>query len=121
MSEIEFGTPLLRNVKRAQKYELKGVAFIQGCEPVGFTFECRHHGNCTLTMDALFQANQVYKFFRKLLTNYANELGLQKFGSDLYAEWNIADGQMLGVLDEIEKAMGGSWKTAFKTMFYVYE
>ena len=113
----------MRRVKRVQEYELHGVAFVEGYEkPVGFAFECRSRGKCELTMEDLYQANEIYKLFRKLFDDYSKErLGLQKSLSALVAEWNIAEGQIQGILDRIEKAMGTDWKEAFKTVIYVYK
>ena len=113
----------MRRVKRVQEYELHGVAFVEGYEKsVGFAFECPSRGKCELTMEDLYQANEVYKLFRKLFDDYSKErLGLQKSLSALVAEWNIAEGQMRGILDRIEKAMGTDWKEAFKTIIYVHK
>jgi hypothetical protein len=56
-------------------------------------------------MEDLYQANEVYKFFRNLLDDYSEERrGMQKSLSVPVAEWNIAEGASAGVLDRIEKS-----------------
>lgn len=122
MPKIEFGKPHLRTVKRVQKFELKGVAFVKGYEKaVGFTFECGYVNYCKMKIDTLYQANEVYKFFSTLFKNCSEETGMQKSNSTLSVEWNIADGRLQEVLDRIETAMGTDWKESFKTIFFVYK
>lgn len=113
MSEIEFSKPHLQRVKRVQKYELDGVAFVKGYEkPVRLTFECRGTNNFSLEMEALYQAKEVSKFISKLLKNCAKDLGMRDSFPALYAEWEIEEGLMKEALDRIEKAIGNDWKEA---------
>lgn len=122
MPKIEFGEPHLRGVKRVIKYELDGVAFVEGYEKtVGFTFECCSRKNWRLVMEDLYQAKDVYNFFRNLFKECSEkEYGVQK-SLTLYAEWDVVEGRMQELLDKIEKTMGSNWKNAFKTLISVYE
>jgi len=64
LANIEFGEPYLRRVKRVAKYELDGVAFVEGYEKtVGFTFECHNVRFWKLEMEDLYQAKELYHFF----------------------------------------------------------
>lgn len=123
MPEIEFSNPHLRKVRRVIEYELHGVAFVKGYEKtVGFTFECQSAKNWRLIFEDLYQAKDVYYFFRNLFKNCLDEdLGMQKSFSTLYTEWMITERHLQEVLDRIEKAMGSNWRDAFKTLITVYE
>lgn len=124
LSKVEFGKPHLQGVRRVQKYELHGVAFVKGYEKtVGFTFASHYWRNCILKMDDLYQSKEVYKFFSNLLEGYSErESGLRKHSFDsLCSEWTLTEGKVQEVLSRIEKAIGTDWKKAFKTILFVHE
>ena len=123
MSKIQFGKPYLQIVRRVQKYELHGVAFVEGFEKtVGLTFECHYRRNCMLTTDDLYQAKEVYRFFSDLLKGYSEKKsGLRKGYLGLFMDWTIVEGKVDEALDIIEKAMGSDWKQAFQTILSVHE
>lgn len=94
MSKIEFSEPHLRRVRRVIEYELDGVAFIEGYEKtVKITFECGYSPtNLRLTMEDLYQAKEVYNFFKTLFRDYSKKGGgMTKTILGLYAEWDIAE------------------------------
>ena len=92
MPDVEFGLPHLRRTGRVIKYELEGVAFIEGYEKtVGFTFECRGR-NWSLVIEDLYQSKDVYNFFNKLFKNCLEyNRGISKSMLGLSAEWRIAE------------------------------
>jgi DUF917 family protein len=67
LSGIEFGKPYLQAVRLVRKYELEGVAFVEDYDKtVSFTFHSAHLGNLNLMIENLYQAREVYHFFRNL-------------------------------------------------------
>lgn len=114
MTKIEFGDPSLRVVRRVCKYELRGIAFVEGYDKtVGFSFEF-HVGRLSLRMEDVYPAKEVYYFFMKLLNQYSSETeGLTK---GLYTSWNMKEEMLKETVDEIEKVLGNKWKEAFKRM-----
>lgn len=123
MPKIEFSEPHLRKVKRVIEYELDGVAFIEGYEKtVGFTIECGYSPtNLRLKMEDLYQAKEVYNFFKNLLKNYSKESkGITKTLSRLYTEWYIDKEKLRDMLDKVSEIMGDKWKGAFTTIVSVY-
>jgi len=122
LSKIDFGNPYLQKVKLVRKYELKGVAFVEGYEKtVGFTFHSGYPGNLSLEMDDLYQAKDVYRLFRNLFRDFSKESGMQKCFSTLAVEWNIVEAKKEEILLGIEKAMGSDWKDSFKIILSVYK
>ena len=114
MTKIGFGDPSLRVVRRVCRYELRGVAFVEGYEKtVGFSFEF-HVGRLSLRLDDVYPAKDVYFFFKKVFDQYSTETeGLTK---GLYTSWNMKEGMLKDTIDEIEKVLGIKWKEAFKKM-----
>ena len=112
MVKIEFGDPSFRVVRRVCKYELEGVAFVEGYEKtVGFSFEF-HVGRLSLRIEDVYPAKEVYYFFKKLFDQYSTETeGLRK---GLYTSWNIKKEMLKETVNEIEKVLGKKWKEAFK-------
>ncbi len=128
LSKIEFGKPDLRTTRRVSRYELFGVAFVEGYEKtVDFTFESAYLGNLSLTMEDVYQALYVYRLFVKLFENYVDSKPCSKSGnlsksiSRLHIEWCLAETKIEDALLSIEKTMSSEWKNAFKTMFSVYQ
>jgi len=123
LSKIDFGKPYLQRVKLVRKYELKGVAFVEGYDKtVSFIFYSAHSGNLSLAIEDLYQAKYIYDFFRKLFKEYANEeTGMIKTGLWLSVEWNITKANQKVALLKIEKTMGSDWKIALRTIMSVYE
>jgi len=116
LAKIEFGEPNNSGLK------LYGVAFVEGYEkPVGFHIELRAMGFWKLEMEDLYQAKEVYSFFRNLLKNcLRTNLGLSKSFTHLITEIQIAEGKTEEVLDRIEEAMGIEWKDSLKeTLTYL--
>lgn len=122
MSDIQFGEPRLRRVRRVIEYELDGVAFVKESEKtVGFTFECGYI-TWRLKMEDLYQARDVWRFFDKLLEGcFESKSGLWKSFSTLHAEWILLEEKIQEVLNRIEKVMGVAWKDAFKTLISVWK
>lgn len=105
LSKIEFSEPRLRRVRRVIEYELDGVAFIEGYEKtVKITFECHSPTNLRLTMEDLYQAKEVYNFFKTLFRDYSKKSGgMTKTILGLYVEWNMAEEKLQGMLDKFVK------------------
>lgn len=114
MAKIEFGDPSLRVVRRVCKYELRGVAFVEGYDKtVGFSFEF-HVGRLSLRIEDVYPAKEVYYFFKKLFDQYSSKTeGLTK---GLYTSWNMKEEMLKETVNEIEKVLGSKWKEAFKKM-----
>jgi hypothetical protein len=121
LPKIEFGYPRLYSVKRKRKWMLEGVAFVEGFDKaVGFVFHSGHSGNLSLELEDLYQAKDVYNFFKGFLIDISFESGLSKSFSKLYSEWNGVDDRE-EILQRIEKAMGSNWSNAFLTILSVYD
>jgi hypothetical protein len=124
LPKIEFGEPHLRKVKRVIEYELDGVAFIEGYEKtMGFTFECGYSPtNIRLTMDDLYQAKELYNFFKNFFNDYSKKSeGMTKTFSSLRTEWDIEEAKLQDMLDKVSEIMGDKWKNAFRTIVSVYK
>jgi hypothetical protein len=123
LSKIDFGKPYLQRVKLVRAYELNGVVFVEGYDkPVGFTFHSAYSGNVTLIIENVYQARDVYYFFRKLFKDCTNqESGLSKSVLGLSVNWDMVKAKKDEALLKIEKAMGSDWKDAFGTILSVYE
>lgn len=118
LSEVKFGDPYLHPVKLVRKYELKGVAFVEGYEkPIDFTFHSGHSGNLSLRIEAAYQAKDVYDFFKGLF----GKSGMNKTMEWLFVEWDILKGNREAVLLNIEKTMNVEWKDAFRTILCVHD
>jgi len=123
MPKIEFSEPHLRRVRRVIQYELEGVAFIEGCEKtVRFVLECGYSAtNLRLTMEDMYQAKELYNFFKNLLRDYLKETkGMTKTLSGLYTEWEIAEEKLQDMLDNVGEAMGNKWKESLRTIISVF-
>jgi hypothetical protein len=118
VSKIKFGAPCLREVRLVRKYELEGVAFVEGYEKaVSFTFHSGHSGNLSLRIEDVCQAKEVYDFFRELL----GKAGMNKSIGWLFVEWNVSGKNREAILLNIEKSMSTEWKNAFRTILSVYD
>jgi hypothetical protein len=124
LTKIEFGKPNFRDG------EIDGVAFVEGYEKtVGFTLSvgsgASSLGNLRLSIDDLYQAIYVYKFFVKLSENYIggksynNSGSMRKFSTGLFIQWDLAETKIDDVLLNVKKAMGLDWKNALGALFSV--
>lgn len=124
LPKIEFSEPHIRKVKRVIEYELDGVAFIEADQKtVRFTFECGYSPtNVRLTMEDLYQAKELYNFFKNLFKDYSKESkGMTKTLRGLYTEWEIAEEKLQDMLDKIGEIMSDKWEEAFRTIVSVYK
>ncbi len=119
MVNIQFGDPNLRPVKRVVKYELHGVAFIEGHEePVGFVFEY-YAKTMSLKMEALYQAKELCKFFNDLFKDYAlKHSGVSKSYSTLLSDWQIDESKLKELIKRVSEVTDETWSKAFNTMIY---
>jgi len=116
--KIEFGDPFLRGVRRVSKYELDGVASIEGFKPVNFTFCYAGAGDLRLRMNAFEQSMKLYGFFKELfgLSLAPMQGGLGSLNVELKFEIEKKD----ALLHRIEKDMGIEWRKAFDKILSVY-
>jgi hypothetical protein len=122
MPKVDLGKPYLRTVRLVRKYELAGVAFVEGYEKtVSFTFHSGSPEKLSLQMEDLYQAKYVYDYFRSLFKNCADEeSGMQK-SLGLFVEWTVTKAKQETTLSKIENAIGADWRDAFRTILSVYE
>lgn len=119
MHKIDFGKPYLRIVHLVRKYELDGVAFVEGFDKtVGFTFYSQTSSNLNLELADQYQSRYVYLFFVELFKEYAKtESGLSRY---MHVDWELT-GEKEIILTKIEEKMNSDWKKAFATLFSAHK
>ena len=122
MPKIEFSAPHLRKVRRVIEYEVDGIAFIEGYEKtVGFTFEFGYSpNNLRLEIEDLYQAKELYFFFKQLFKGLVKKTQAFKSMGRLLVEWEFAEGKLEEMLQRVKEAMGKEWEEALRKMMSVF-